>query len=515
MHDLVSDLALFVAGDKCLRMDDVSKENSPTKISEKVRHLSFIHGSHESYRRFNFLKDGQRLRTFLPLPIVKKVHYQEFYISRRILLHLLPNLNCLRVLSINGCSIYELPDSVGDLRHLRYLGLAETSLKWLPECVSNLINLRVLILRGCFILTKLPTRMENLIDLRHLDIAGTTNLCEMPQGIAQLTSLRTLSKMIESKSSGMRLKELGNLSVLQGEILIEELQNVMNVQEAMDVTLMDKTSLKEIRLAWSQDFDDSRDKTLEFGVLNVLKPLENLSRLEIDYYGGENFSNWIGDSGFFNLAKISFNFCKNCRTLPPLGKLPLLRDLSIRGMDQVKVIGAEFYGSRGHGELPFPSLNSLTFEDMENWEEWLGVAQEVSVIEFPQLCKFYIRRCPKLVSLSNILLPSLCELEVQSVREVVLNHMHHLESLTQLRLTRIFGLTSVFKAFVQFPFTLENFEVVDCDDLVTLWPSDNTAQCLVNLQQMSIGSCPQILSLQEIDVPPHLRNLLIWSCEAL
>ncbi|CAA2964966.1 disease resistance RPP13 1 [Olea europaea subsp. europaea] len=515
MHDLVNDLALFVAGDKCLRMDDVLKENSPTKISEKVRHLSFIRCGHESYHRFNFLKDGQRLRTFLPLPLVKKVDYQEFFISQRILLHLLPNLLCLRVLSINGYSIYELPNTVGDLRHLRYLGLAETSLKWLPESVSNLINLRVLILRGCFVLVKLPTRMENLVNLCHLDIAGTTNLREMPLGIAQLTSLRTLSKMIVSKSSGMSLKDLGNLSVLEGDILIEELQNVVNVQEAMDARLMDKASLKEIRFAWSKDFDGSRDKNLELDVLNALKPHENLSRLEIDHYGGEKFSNWIGDSGFFNLAKISFDFCKNCTSLPPLGKLPLLRDLSIRGMDQVKVIGAEFYGSTGHGELPFPSLSSLTFEDMPNWEEWLGVAQEVGVIEFPQLCKFYIRRCPKLVSLSNISLPSLCELEVQSVREVVLNHMHHLESLTQLRLTRIFGLTSVFKAFVQFPFTLENCEVIDCDDLVTLWPSDNTAQCLVNLQQMSIGSCPQLLSLQEIDVLPHLRNLLIWSCGAL
>ncbi|CAI9775091.1 unnamed protein product [Fraxinus pennsylvanica] len=275
---------------------------------------------------------------------------------------------------------------------------------------------------------------------------------------------------------------------------------------------MDKPSLNEISLAWSEDFDDSRNKILELDVLNALKPHENLSTLEIKYYGGENFSNWIGDSAFLKLAEISFEKCYNCTTLPPLGQLPLLRDLTIQGISQVKVIGAEFYGNRGNGELPFPSLINLTFEDMSNWEEWHGIE---GVIELPRLHKLNIRSCSKLVRLPKLLVPSLRKLEAEECNVVVLNHMQNLESLTQIELKKIFGLTSIIKAFVQFPFTLESLSVDECDDLVTLWPSDNTARNLVKLRKVHVKSCPKLASLQEINVLPNLRILEIQECGVL
>ncbi|CAA3026384.1 putative disease resistance protein At3g14460 isoform X1 [Olea europaea var. sylvestris] len=503
MHDLFNDLAMSVAGDKCLRMDDELQE-----ISVKVRHLSFKGRMYETYPRFNFLDKVQKLRTFLPLPVETPFNY----LSQRILLHLFANSYCLRVLSLNGYAIYELPDSIGDLRHLRYLGLAGTRLRWLPKSVCTLINLQVLILSGCSRLTKLPTSMENLVKLRYLDISHTCNLHEMPQGIAQLTSLRTLTKMTASKNNGMSLKELGNLSFLQGNISIEELQNVVNVKEATEARLMDKPSLNRISLKWSAGFDDPRNKILELNVLNALKPHKNLSTLEIKYYGGENFSNWIEDSAFLKLARISFKNCKNCTTLPPLGQLPLLRDLSIRGIDQVKVIGPEFYGNRGHGELPFPSLINLTFSGMSNWEEWVGIG---GVIQLPKLCSLIITDCSKLVSLPNLLLPSLRDINASGCNEVVLNHMQNLKSLTSIQLSRIVGLTSIIKAFEQFPFTLKSVTVGECHNLETLWPGDSTARNLVDLQHVDIGSCPKLFSLQEIDVLPDLRRLYIRNCEAL
>ncbi|XP_022866622.1 putative disease resistance protein At3g14460 [Olea europaea var. sylvestris] len=590
MHDLLNDLATFVDGEKCLRMDDELKENLPSSISGNVRHLSFIPHQYEMYQRFNFLKKVRSLRTFLRLPCPR--WYPERFFPDKVSVEILPKLHCLRVLSLSGYTIYELPNSIGDLKHLRYLDLAETLLKCLPESVSNLINLQVLILRGCYKLTKLPASMENLINLFYLDIAGTRELNEMPQGIAQLKSLQTLPKMIVSKSSGMRLKDLGNLSLLQGKISIEELQNVVNVQEAIDARLTSNPSLNEVRLAWNGEFGDSRNEILEFDVLNALEPHYNLKSLEIDCYGGSKFSNWIGDLSFSKLEKISFSFCGNCITLPSLGQLPSLRELSIRWMDRIKVIGAEFYGDKGlfpelerltiedmldwaewlglthevegvvrfpqlsklciqrcpklvkipipslpslcelsiggmdrvkvigaefYGDKgPFPALERLTIEDMPNWEEWLGLTHEVEgVIRFPQLSKLCIRKCPKLVKLPILSLPSLRELKVKACNEVVLSHMHNLESLTQLNLEKIFRLTSVSKAFMQFPFALENLEVCDCNDLETLWPSDRIAQSLVNLRRLSVNTCPKLLTLRDIDALPVLRDLRILKCESL
>ncbi|CAA3020745.1 disease resistance RPP13 1 [Olea europaea subsp. europaea] len=515
MHDLLNDLAISVAGDKCLMLDDKMKENLQSNISVKVRHLSFIRHFFESYQKFNLVSKFQSLRTFLPLPINKYVG--QNFMSQRVLLDLLPKLYCLRVLSLSGYdSIYELPSSISNLRHLRYLNLTRTSLKQLPESLTTLVNLQVLILRNCDRLIKLPPGIENLINLHHLDIVNTDLLDEVPEGIAQLASLQTLSKLIVSKSNGLKLEDLGKLSLLQGEIYMMELQNVVNVQEAIDARLMHKPSLNKIRLAWSNNFDDSRNEMQEAEVLNALKPHENLSSLEVDYYGGTKLSSWIGDLSFSKLAKIRISSCKNCMSLPTLGHLPLLRELSIQGMNRVKVVGVEFYGNLCSEKLSFQSLETLHFEDMPEWEEWHGLLPELeAAVEFPKLCELIIRSCPKLVKLPILSLPSTFRVKVEECSEVVLNCMHNLTSLTHLKLENIFGLTSVLKAFDEFPLKLENLEIDHCEDLVTLWPNDNISRRLDNLRKLIVKRCPQLLSLKEIGALPVVTSLSIDSCAAL
>ncbi|KAL2494425.1 putative disease resistance RPP13-like protein 1 [Forsythia ovata] len=508
MHDLFNDLAMCVSGYKCLRLDDMLKDNLRHKISEKVRHLSFNSREYKSYDRFSSVNSFQSLRTFLPLSI--SIWQPAMYLSRRVLLDVVPKLYCVRELSLSGYKIYELPSSIGNLRHLRYFNLSRTPLKWLPESASTLCNLQVLILEGCYRLSKLPARMDKLINLRHLNIANTSQLREMSEGIARLTSLQTLPKLIVSKSSGLKINDLRDFSLLKGEISIEELQHVVNVQEATDARLTNKSSLNKIGLIWSSTFDDSRNEILELDVLDVLKPHENLSSLEIKFYGGAKFPSWIGDSSFSMLTTISFDLCKKCSTLPTLGKLPLLKDLSVQGMDQVKVIGTEFYGNICDGESLFPSLENLTFDDMSQWEEWHGLAPGAQcTVEIPKLRRFYVRRCPKLVSLPNFSFPSLRELSVEKCNEVVLNSIHNLTSLTQLKLVTISGLKSVFE---QFPLKLENFKIDDCEDLVTLWPSENIMQRPVNLQKVSVKGCPKLLSIQEIGV---IGSLDIKNCASL
>lgn len=507
MHDLIHDLAMSVAGGKCFMMDDDGKERIQSTNSQKVRHLSFIPRHFESYDRFSSLSSFKRLRTFLP--ISNYIPNSGFFLSQRVLHHILPDLNYIRELSLRGYDIYELPSSIGGLRHLRYFNLSRTLLKWLPESVSRLCNLQVLILEDCSRLAKLPARIESLVKLHHLNIANTHQLHEIPEGISRLTSLQTLSKMIVSKGRGLKIKDLSHLSLLQGKISIEELQNVDNVLEAMDAGLMHRPSLNDIRLVWSSKIDYSRNEMVEARVLNALKPHQNLSSLEIIFYGGAVFPSWIGDLSFSKLTKISFEFCERCTTLPTLGQLPLLKDLNVRGMDKVKVIGTEFYG-----ESPFPSLEILTFEDMLEWEEWLAPKAE-RAIEIPKLRRLHVRRCPKLVRLPGLSFSSLCELCVENCNEVALNHMHNLTSLTQLKLVKLYRLTSVLNAFEQFPLKLEKFEIDDCEDLETLWPSNNIGQSLANLQVVVVKRCPKIFSIQEIGVHSSIRSLRIEDCESL
>ncbi|KAL7234862.1 hypothetical protein ACSBR1_018346 [Camellia fascicularis] len=85
---------------------------------------------------------------------------------------------------------------------------------------------------------------------------------------------------------------------------------------------------------------------------------------------------------------------KYCTSLPPLGQLPVLKDLYIEGMSTIKSLGCEFYGQQC-GAKPFPSLERLSFEFMTEWEDWSAFETE-GVQPFSHLSELSIINCPKL-----------------------------------------------------------------------------------------------------------------------
>ena len=189
MHDLIHELAQHVFGDFCIRVDNGDKVK---KVYEKARHFLNFQGNHDPYVAFNkfdaFVK-AKSMRTFLD---VKPPYWLPFYrLSKRVLQDILPNMRCLRVLSLREYEIRDLPKSIGNLKHLYYLDLSYTSIKILPESVSCLYNLQTMILRGCRDLTELPSRIGKLINLRYLDLSGCGSLKEMSthHGIRRLKNL--------------------------------------------------------------------------------------------------------------------------------------------------------------------------------------------------------------------------------------------------------------------------------------------------------------------------------------
>ena len=82
------------------------------------------------------------------------------------------------------------------------------------------------------------------------------------------------------------------------------------------------------------------------------------------------------------LKRLTLLYCVNLEQLPPLGKLPLLEELDIKHAQKIRKVGDEFLGIDIEEEelsesskdiIIFPKLKSLTFEMLEEWEEWSGM----------------------------------------------------------------------------------------------------------------------------------------------
>ncbi|KAJ0673260.1 putative virus X resistance protein-like, coiled-coil [Helianthus annuus] len=362
MHDLMNDLATFVAKEFFLRFENHTKLRK--EAFTKYRHMSFIRETYEAYQKFEPFKRARSLRTLLAVSVDQN---PRRFFSSKILVDLLPQLPLLRVLSLSGIKISEVPDYIGSLKHLRYLNLSRTDIKELPENIGNLFNLQTLIIFGCQRLTKLPKSFSKLKKLQHFDFRGTPSLTQFPLGIGELKSLQTLTKIVIGGDGGFAITELKGLNNLGGELSIEGLCKVQSAVDAHEAKLSLK-KLTKLELNWG---DGSQHGTPEKEVLEELKPdSEWLKELAVKSYGGMEFPKWVGHPLFHRLVHVSIRNCKNCTSLPQLGQLPSLKKLYISSMPNVEYIGSELTGTNQLTVAAFPSLEILRFESMHGWEVW-------------------------------------------------------------------------------------------------------------------------------------------------
>ncbi|KAL3725294.1 hypothetical protein ACJRO7_030322 [Eucalyptus globulus] len=485
MHDLVNDLARYVAGRSFFSLDG----GNAHQVSSSTRHLSFVRTRYDVASRFRVLAGKMNLRTFLPLNTDEVLHV------------LLPTLRRLRVLSLSHyLRISTLPSSIGCLKHLRYLNLSHNdSLIRLPDTIIALYNLQTLTLAYCRSLIELPSNMGSLTCLRHLDIRGTP-LKRMPSGMNRLKDLRTLTNFVVAENGGTRVRELGELGNLMGALSIQGLQNVDSYRDAEIVNLQGKRYLKRLVLEWGSDNNITQQNCLN--VLDKLQPHWNLRELIITSYSGKSFSDWLGHGSFSNMLVVHLESCKHCVSLPPLGQLPSLEKLIIKGFDGVTSVGTEFNGSNC---IPFQSLKYLEFVGMCSWKEWASFAIETGGLAFAHLQELCITNCPQL----SRGLPS------------------HLPSLTALSIENCPQLTS------SLPFAplLRKISLDDCGKVSGIEPLLNGTELrdmkIMNLSTLPLRFLPLNMTRlnlggsREIELPIHkchesLQYLnLEWSCDSL
>ncbi|PWA67294.1 NB-ARC domains-containing protein [Artemisia annua] len=516
MHDLMNDLATFVAGEFYSRLDIDMEKNARKEAFKKYRHMSFACEEYTTYNKFKAFERANSLRTFLAMPDVLN-SWQIFDLSRKILVDTLTQLPLLRVLSLSRLYIDEVPECVGNMKHLRYLNLSQTSITHLPENVCNLYNLQTLIVSDCSDLTTLPDNFLKLKNLRHLDIRDTLLWNMMPSGISELKSLEILSNKIVVENNDFFISWLKNFKNIQAKISIHGLDKVQSARDIREVNLSRKR-VSELHVEWSNDFNDARSEILENEVMSALKPhSDNLKDLNIVSYGGKVFPKWIGDPSFLLLTCVRIRGCRRCTFLPPLGQLPLLKKLDIVGLNEVKVVGSEFLGTG----IAFPKLESLRFEDMSGWEVWSTNSDVVDAV-FPRLQELQISACRKLVEVSLKALPSLRVLHLNSCGDGVLTSLIHVSlAVTKLSICSISGVSDeVWRGVMDYLVAVEELRIESCNEIRYLWESEAEAsKVLVNLKKLEVTFCSKLVSLGEkedgCNQLTSLRMLELLNCKNL
>ncbi|XP_057503726.1 putative disease resistance RPP13-like protein 1 [Actinidia eriantha] len=444
--------------------------------------------------KFQAIENAKQLRTFLP----RNPPMFRHLISNKGLDDILSTLQCSRVLSLSHYHIMELPTSIGKFIHLRYLDLSGTEIKLLPEKVCTLYNLQTLLLSNCYSLTTLPEDIEKLVCLRSLDISGT-NLTKMPMQMGRLKGLQHLTDFVVGKCSGSGINELKEFDHLRGKLSLSNLQNVNCGNDAFKANLKKKKYLEELVLKWGNTTEDSQN---EREVLEKLQPHTNLKCLTIENYGGTRFPDWLGDQSYSKIVSLFLNECHNCFSLPSLGQLASLKCLQIKGMNEITKVGQEFYGDISSTK-PFQSLETLHFEKMPEWVDW----QLFGNREFSQLRELWIIKCPKLVGGLPKNIPSLVRLEIKECSGL----MASLPRSCAVGKLVLAGCDGVGLG-LQGVSSLENLHISDLQSLNELPPE---LCALTNLEELTIESCPNLLSFSSDGIPPTLKDLSILCCEKL
>nr|QRD80870.1 Rp1-D21-CM4-6 [Zea mays] len=314
MHDILHDFAESLSREDCFRLED----DNVTEIPCTVRHLSVHVQSMQKHKQI--ICKLYHLRTIICIDPLMDGPSDIFD-------GMLRNQRKLRVLSLSFYNSSKLPESIGELKHLRYLNLIRTLVSELPTSLCTFYHLQLLWLNH--MVENLPDKLCNLRKLRHLgayssyanDSVNETPICQI-LNIGKLTSLQHIYVFYVQKKQGYELRQMKDLNELGGSLIVKNLENVIRKDEAVESKLYLKSRLKELALEWSSENGmDAMD------ILEGLRPPPQLSKLTIEGYRSDTYPGWLLERSYFeNLESFQLSNCSLLEGLPP--DTELLRNCS-------------------------------------------------------------------------------------------------------------------------------------------------------------------------------------------
>uniref|UniRef100_A0A0E0F3K2 AAA+ ATPase domain-containing protein n=1 Tax=Oryza meridionalis TaxID=40149 RepID=A0A0E0F3K2_9ORYZ len=219
MHDLVHEVARSIMVDEVLysrKEGDIRGSSRYALLTDCGKPLKFLTNRPTKIRALHFLDCAKIV-----------LHGTAFSSAR-----------CLRVLDLSECYVHKLPDSICQLKQLRYLKAPDIKGQMIPKCITKLSKLSYLNLCGSQRVMALPESIGRMECLIHLDLSWCSQLRELPISFGKLKKLAHLNLSNCSQVTGVS-ESLGSLTELQylnlsyctkiGE-LPRELGNLMGLQ---------------------------------------------------------------------------------------------------------------------------------------------------------------------------------------------------------------------------------------------------------------------------------------------
>lgn len=242
----------------------------------------------------------------------------------------------LRVINLEGIQVLKekkkghvcaLPDEIGEMVHLQYLGARSRGLKKVPSSVGNLSNLQTIDVRGTDV-RKLPKSLWKIKTLRH--VLGDE--LALPRSTGDLKLMHTLETVtIDQVKRGQELRlgflhrlHVAKLDVAEQEEQGEALKSVLVGLSSLETLILSGNHIPVDLFAPEAGTTDSCLKHVEYLKLDGQLHLHSASsQTKLDYYSSLH-------SCLINLTHLVLRSTKIGQDfIHWIGKLPVLAELEL------------------------------------------------------------------------------------------------------------------------------------------------------------------------------------------
>ncbi|GMH28173.1 hypothetical protein Nepgr_030016 [Nepenthes gracilis] len=415
IHDLMRDLCIkkakeqnflevFHRSSAPLELDeDATRSQSRRCIIHSYSSISVQIGTQNSHLRSLFIFGVAKV-TFYCYELRATLSWEQVY----------KNFRLLRVLNISSSKTFDgtLPAEIGNLIHLRYLGIRGTNIIELPESIENLRNLLTLDYKSVVYFGRYEVRVPNVLwkleRLRHVflpyDMICTTGL--------KLSTLKSLQTLCVVWGKNWMLNEMFTLSSSVKRLRIQGIsskEQLMAVFQCQSVTL---DQLYSLHINWI-----SCDENVKLQNLELLCHCNHLRKLKLYGRIGEE-SLPIQFPSKLKKKRLVYTHLTLPETMKNLGRLANLKYISL---STESYVGIEWTCRAGE----FPQLEQLIIERLRNLEEWW-----VERGAMPHLTSLRIQQCKKLKKLPEGLkfIGSLRRLHIAYMSEAFYRWLNHEEN---------------------------------------------------------------------------------------